>query len=134
MSNPNVIQQLAQLPAPDQAKIADLLGVEFVQTEERPHSRFFGVESPPAPYARVELRQAKDEPRGLLVLAIDPEAGIGHDDLILPDYGEPTLDVNPHIPPEGVVTKLFGVGAVDLAFQGTTQSRRLRLISLRWTP
>ncbi|MBW2528435.1 MAG: hypothetical protein JRI23_29945 [Deltaproteobacteria bacterium] len=82
----------------------------------------------------MDLRLGKNEPRGLLVLAIDPEEEIGHDELILPEYGEPTLDVNPHVPPEGVVAKIFAVGAVDLAFQGTAKSQRLRLVSLRWTP
>ncbi|MBW2528434.1 MAG: hypothetical protein JRI23_29940 [Deltaproteobacteria bacterium] len=47
MSTANVIQQLAQLPTPDQAKISELLGVEFVQTEDRPRTRFLAVESPP---------------------------------------------------------------------------------------
>ena len=133
MSTQHVIQRLAQLPAPDETKIADLLGVELVQDEEDSHTRFLEAVSAPEPYDRVELRLGKQDPDGLLVLHVAEDQSIAHDALILPEYGEPTdIDVNPHVPPEGEETESYTVGVVELSFAATATSHQLLYVALQW--
>lgn len=126
------MRRLAGQTAPDERETARLLGVSFGPRKENRYWRFLEASDVPPPWDRIELRLAKDEPRGLLVLEIADDAVVSAEDVVAPEWGRPALDVNPDIPPEGVVHHVYDLGGTTLSLRFTVRSEVLRGITIRW--
>lgn len=126
------IDELSALPTPTEEAVRQILGAEFVEVKANRFWRFLEVKHAPPPYSKLELRLAKDEPKGLVVLKPADGFSIGDDDLDRSSYGEPAIDVNPRVPPEGLVSHVHRIGETKVTFDFTARSHRLQTVVVEW--
>ena len=138
MSTQNVNQLLDQLVRLrvgelDVAHFAQQLGVTPQPTETNPHWQFYEFDLPGGPLAHGELRLARMGGKALLSLRPREPVTLTEENLGLERWGPVhKLDINPAIPPEGTDAYIYLVNGVQVAFQLTHQTRRLRTIALQY--
>jgi len=128
----SLLDDLLAHAKPDPAAVAAVLGVSFSLEQAGKAWRTLEASTAPPPFRSVELRLARGEERGLLVLALAAEYRLEQRALDTSDWGEPRLQVNPDIPPEGVVGHVYQIGPVALTLQFTARSHLLRQAVLEW--
>jgi len=129
----NIVSGMTQLTVPAQADVERQLGIALTKQRENRFWGFFEGEQSAPPFAGVDLRLSKDEPRALLVLQLADDATVTEAELNLPQYGAPLgIDVNPDIPHEGVVAHRYQIGTAQVSFQLTAGSKTLRLLAIEW--
>jgi hypothetical protein len=127
------VHQLATDEAPSVATISEVTGIAFEETSRNAHFVFYEGR-PTDPFTEAELRAGLDEARALLVLEVGADAHISEDDLALTKrFGKPTrIDVNPRVPPEGVVEQAYAVHNATLGVVLTAETERVQAITLSW--
>jgi hypothetical protein len=109
-----------------------VLGIDLKPSGDNPHWSMYTGELPGA-FAQVEVRLNKSAPKALVVLTPRAEPAITQAELDLAPWGEvQAIDPNPRIPPEGTDALIFHKDGVQVAFQFTHRSRRLRLVALEY--
>ena len=127
-----IISLLTDITRLEAGEFASRLGAPLEQTDENPYWVFYDFK-PAEPFATGELRLGKPADRALLVLSLPEDSELKRADLDLSPWGQPRgLDPNPRIPPEGADAYLYEVNGVQVSFQFTHTSRRLRLVALEW--
>lgn len=136
MMNAELVSQIisrAVGSVPDPARLQEMLATTLRQTGENPYWTFYEFELKNGPLAGGEFRQSKEAGRALLSLRAREESELKESDLDLDRWGEVVnIDVNPRIQPEGADAYSYSVEGVQVSFQFTHTSRRLRSIALEW--
>jgi hypothetical protein len=129
-----IIKDLAALAAPKRADIERILKATLPLEDDNPYYEIFKAPLAGAPFASAELRVNKADPdQGLLILKTTAGDAPKEAELSLDQYGPVVaFDVNPRIPPEGVVSKVMKAGPVKLSFQMTAKTKALSVIALEW--
>ncbi len=128
-----IVGQLARIGALEVARFEELLATVFKRTIENPYWTGYEFELPNGPFARGEFRLDKAGDKALLSLWPRDELALAESDLDLSQWGEVRgIDVNPRIPPEGTDAYIYDVLGVQVSFQLTHHSRRLRSVALEW--
>ena len=113
-------------------EFASRLGAPLAQTDENPYWVFYDFK-PAEPFASGELRLGKQADRALVILSLPEASDLKRADLDLSAWGQLRgLDPNPRIPPEGADAYIYEVNGVQVSFQFTHTSRRLRAVALEW--
>ncbi|MBM4424940.1 MAG: hypothetical protein FJ030_16405 [Chloroflexi bacterium] len=129
-----IVGRLAGITLPEMARFESALATTLKQTEENPKWVFYGFALKDGPFAAGELRLSKAGNKALLALSAREESPIVEDDLDLSQWGDVRdIDANPRIPPEGADAYVYGIQGVQVSFQFTHNSRRLRSVVLEWT-
>ena len=128
-----LVDQLVRVGELDVAHFAQQLGVTPRPTETNPHWQFYEFDLPGGPLAHGELRLARTGGKALLSLRPREPVTLTEENLELERWGPVhNLDINPAIPPEGTDAYIYLVNGVQVAFQLTHQTRRLRTIALQY--
>jgi hypothetical protein len=134
--NGDTINQLAGeivRAGPDLARLQEILAVSFKKSDENPHWTFYTFELKDGPFAGGEFRLSREWGKALLGLMAREAPVIAESDLDPGRWGQVRhLSASPRIPPEGADAYVYNVAGVQVAFQFTHLSRRLRSVSVEW--
>ena len=135
MSGENINQIISQLAhgAPEPARLQGSLSTSFKQTDENPYWTFHTFELKDGSFAGGEFRQGKAGGRALLSLMAREDSPVTESGLDLKPWGEVrNITASPRIQPEGADAYVYNVDGVQVSFQFTHTSRRLRSVALEW--
>ena len=119
--------------APDVAQLQGLLATTFKKADENPYWTFYTFELKDGAFAGGEFRQSKEGGKALLSLMAREDAPVAESDLDLKPWGEVrNINASPRIQPEGADAYVYSVDGVQVSFQFTHTSRRLRSVALEW--
>lgn len=105
----------------------------FQETQQNRFWTFYEFTPNASDYELCELRLDKSGERALLILNPSESSPISESTLDLGRWGEPSdIDINPHIPPEGIEAYIYEIVGVKVSFQLTYVSRNLLTLTLEW--
>lgn len=115
-------------------RFEQLLGASFKPTTENRWWRFFAAEIGAGLFSHAELRLHQDGDRALLHLSTPRLPAPTDSELQLDRLGEPaSVEVNPDLPPDGVLTYVFCLEALQVSLQFTRRARELQALILQWS-
>jgi len=128
------IDKLIGAAVPEKDGLETSLVTSLKQTKENPYWTFYDFELNDGDWAGGEFRRGKSEPKALLILRVK-DGTVLEADLNLRQRGlVKNMDINPRIPPEGTDTLIYDLNGVQVSYQFTHTSRKLRVVVLEWTP
>ena len=128
-----LIRLLATASELEARRFEQLLGVSFKPTTENRWWRFFSAEVDDGLFSHAELRLHQDGDRALLHLSTPRLPAPTDAQLQLERLGEPaSVEVNPDLPPEGVLTYVFCLETLQVSLQFTRRARELQALILQW--
>lgn len=128
-----LVDRLVQPGALSAARFADLLGTALTPGEANPYWQTYTFTLAAGPFSGGELRTNTAGTGALLILEPRDPAGLGREDVDRAALGTRlSIEPNPDVPPEGLITETFQQGKVQVALQWTTRSRRLHSLVLEW--
>lgn len=128
-----LIRLLSTVRELDAERFAQLLGAGFKPTTENRWWRFFSAELTGDLFTHAELRLHQDGDRALLLMSAPRAPAPVESDLGLDRLGEPAqIDVNPDLPPEGVLTYVFCLETLQISVQLSRRGRELQAVVLQW--
>ncbi len=130
MSGESINQLVNQVVrgGPGSGRLQELLATQFRQTNENPYWTFYEFELKNGPFEGGEFRQSRAEGRALLSLMAREEPALTENDLDLSQWGEVrNINISPGIQPEGADACVYIIEGVQVSFQFTHTSRRLRM-------
>ena len=136
MSAETVNQIVARLAQPGPLTLEEFaarLGAPLAPSVDNPSWAFYSFQLAGGPFAGGELRLNKAGTAALLSLEPRDPPGLTAAALDAAAWG-PRLSLlpNPHIPPEGADTEIYGLNGVRVSAQWLHTSRRLRRLVLEW--
>jgi hypothetical protein len=128
-----IVNQLVSVSDLKLASFEKALATSLKKTGDNPMWTFFEFKLKEGPFSGGELRLGASGDTAFLTLEPRGKADVNESDLDLDPWGElQTIDINPRIPPEGADAYIFQVDGVQVAFQLTHETRRLRSVALEW--
>jgi hypothetical protein len=129
-----LVEQLIHIDALEVSRIEDALDNKLIETEQNPESTFYEFDLKDSVFDRGEVRLAKSGDWALIILQPPDDAQIVEDDLNLDPWGEiDYLDINPDIPPEGMIAYTYESNGVLISFQFHEVSRKLSNVVVEWS-
>ena len=129
-----LVEQLIHIEPLEVPRIEDALDNKIVETEQNPVSTFYEFELKDSVLNRGEVRLAKSGEWALIILQPPEDTEIVEDDLDLDHWGEiEYLDINPEIPPEGMIAYTYESNGVLVTFQFYEESRKLNSVVVEWS-
>ncbi len=129
-----LVEQLIHIDALEVSRIEDALDNKLIETEQNPESTFYEFDLKDSVFDRGEVRLAKSGDWALIILQPPDDAQIVEDDLDLDPWGEiDYLDINPDIPPEGMIAYTYESNGVLISFQFHEVSRKLSNVVVEWS-
>jgi len=118
---------------PDTAQLQEALATTFKKSDENPYWTFYAFELKDGAFAGGEFRLIKEGGKALLSLMAREDAPVAENDLDPSPWGEVrNITASPRIQPEGADAYVYNVDGVQVSFQFTHTSRRLRSVALEW--
>ena len=128
-----VVDALVQAGSLDVPRIEGLLQAKLSQVKKNDFWTFYEFKLSKGPFDHGEFRLSHDGSKALLGLWPKAANAPTEKDLDLAHWGPiGSIDVNPHIRPEGTDAYIFDVQGVRVSFQLMHSSRRLRSVALEW--
>ncbi len=129
-----LVEQLIHIDALEVPQIEEALGYKLIETEQNPVSTFYEFDLKDSVLNRGEVRLAKSGEWAIIILQPPDDAEIVEDDLDLDPWGEiEYLDINPEIPPEGMIAYTYESNGVLVTFQFHEGSRKLYTVVVEWS-
>ena len=129
-----LVEQLIHIEPLEVPRIEDALDNKIVETEQNPVSTFYEFDLKDSVLNRGEVRLAKSGDWALIILQPPEDTEIVEDDLDLDHWGEiEYLDINPEIPPEGMIAYTYESNGVLVTFQFYEESRKLNSVVVEWS-
>ena len=129
-----LVEQLIHIEPLEVPRIEDALDNKIVETEQNPVSTFYEFNLKDSVLNRGEVRLAKSGEWALIILQPPEDTEIVEDDLDLDHWGEiEYLDINPEIPPEGMIAYTYESNGVLVTFQFYEESRKLNSVVVEWS-
>jgi hypothetical protein len=128
-----LVEALVQPGSLEIPRFEEALQAKFTQTKKNDYWTFNEFKLSSGPFDHGEFRLSHDGSKALLGLWPEAAKAPSEKDLDLTHWGPiSSIDVNPHIRPEGVDAYIFDVRGVRVSFQFMHSSRRLRSVALEW--
>jgi hypothetical protein len=129
-----LVEKLIHIEPLEVPRIEDALDNKIVETEQNPVSTFYEFDLKDSVLNRGEVRLAKSGEWALIILQPPEDTEIVEDDLDLDHWGEiEYLDINPEIPPEGMIAYTYESNGVLVTFQFYEESRKLNSVVVEWS-
>ena len=129
-----LVEQLIHIEPLEVPRIEDALDNKIVETEQNPVSTFYEFDLKDSVLNRGEVRLAKSGEWALIILQPPEDTEIVEDDLDLDHWGEiEYLDINPEIPPEGMIAYTYETNGASVTFQFYEESRTLSSVVVEWS-
>ena len=129
----NLVDRLVGIKDLNQQAFEEILSTKLVETEQNPYWIFYDFKLSEGPFEQGEVRLAKEWEGALVSLWPAEGSSLLENQIDLSQWGEEiAIDVNPRIPPEGTDAFIYEVEGVQVSFQFTHDSRRLRSVALKW--
>ncbi len=130
-----IVETLTHISDPEVGAIGEALNASFALGTEGPYWDGFRAQLAEGPLSEAEFRVSKIGEGALLSLWAKDEPGVHEIDLNLSRWGElHNIEINPGIPPEGTDSYIYRMEGVQVSFQFTHQTRKLRSIAIEWGP
>ncbi|MGD8621907.1 MAG: hypothetical protein PVH60_08145 [Anaerolineales bacterium] len=128
-----LLERLVQIDSPDREQLEQALDSTFVETDENSAAAIYEFKLDHGLLERGELRTANSGEWAILTLHASDETSVVEDDLDLEPWGEIVyLDVEPDIPPEGLVSYSYDSNGVLVTFFFHAASLRFSTVKLEW--
>jgi hypothetical protein len=128
-----LVERLTQIDELEMSNIENALKSELKETEQTPVSTSYEFGLMESVFDQGELRLAKSGEWAIIILEPPEDSEIVEDDLDLTPWGEiDYLDINPDVPPEGVIAYTFDSNGVSVSFQFFEESRKLDAVVVEW--
>jgi len=128
-----VVDGLVRMGSLEVPRIEEALQAKLTQTKQNDFWTFYEFKLSKGPFDHGEFRLSHDGSKALLSLWPEAAKAPTEKDLDLTQWGPiGSIDVNPHIRPEGTDAYIFDVQGVRVSFQLMHSSRRLRSVALEW--
>lgn len=123
------VENIVAIAPPTQAAVSAALNISLVEKARSPYWVEYGG-GPSEDLLTVRLTIGRTNANWLLFIQYDPLKAPLQASVDLHPYGPVTnIDVNPRIPPEGTQSYCYRYHNLDVAFEFTAQTRRLRSLS-----
>ena len=128
-----VVEALVQPGSLEVPRFEKALQAKFTQVKKNDYWTFYEFKQSNGPFDHGEFRLSNDGSKALLGLWPEAAKAPTEKELDLTHWGPiSSIDVNPHIRPEGTDAYIFDVQGVRVSFQLMHQSRQLRSVALEW--
>lgn len=129
-----LVEQLIHIDPLEVTQIEEALDNKIVETEQNPVSTSYKIDLKDSVLNRGEVRLAKSGEWALIILQPPEDTEIVEDDLDLDHWGEiEYLDINPEIPPEGMIAYTYETNGASVTFQFYEESRTLSSVVVEWS-
>jgi hypothetical protein len=129
-----VLDALIAAPKVDKAAVEALVGQKLAESARNPHWVYF-LGKGEGELIEIDFRQSLSEDAWLLAFQFDPAKSRTRASFDFGKYGHlASLDPNPAIPPEGVVSYVYRCNGLRLSFSFTSRTQKLRDAVLRKDP
>ncbi len=129
-----LVEQLIHIDPLEVTQIEEALDNKIVETEQNPVSTSYKIDLKDSVLNRGEVRLAKSGEWALIILQPPEDTEIVEDDLDLDHWGEiEYLDINPEIPPEGMIAYTYETNGALVTFQFYEESRTLSSVVVEWS-
>lgn len=129
-----LVEQLIHIDPLEVTQIEEALDNKIVETEQNPVSTSYEIDLKDSVLNRGEVRLAKSGEWALIILQPPEDTEIVEDDLDLDHWGEiEYLDINPEIPPEGMIAYTYETNGASVTFQFYEESRTLSSVVVEWS-
>jgi len=129
-----LVEQLIHIDPLEVTQIEEALDNKIVETEQNSVSTSYEIDLKDSVLNRGEVRLAKSGEWALIILQPPEDTEIVEDDLDLDHWGEiEYLDINPEIPPEGMIAYTYETNGASVTFQFYEESRTLSSVVVEWS-
>ena len=127
------IEKYIQIEKLDEKQFADKIDGKLKETERSPAGTIYEFDLTDPVFSHGELRLDTSGEWAILILQPSDDAQVEEDDLGLERWGEIRhLNINPDVPPEGIIEFTYEADSVLITFLFSEGSRILDSVILEW--